>query len=106
MGRATTQKVISELRKIKRKASLQYDIKKMYLFGSRARGEELLSSDVDLIVVSLDFSSLPFRARPDLFLALWKLPLDFEVLCYTPQELKRKQKELGLVRDALSYALE
>lgn len=102
MGRVTTSKVISELKKIKKTLSQTYSIKQMVLFGSRARGEELLTSDVDILVVSPDFSALPFRQRPDKFLDAWKLPVDLEVLCYSPEELKRKQKEIGLVREALA----
>ena len=78
----------------------------MYLFGSRARGDELLTSDVDVIVVSKDFKGLMFRKRPDKFLKEWTLPIDFEVLCYTPEELKRKQKEIGLVQEAMKDAIE
>jgi predicted nucleotidyltransferase len=106
MGRATTKEVMRELRRVKRKAAKMYAIDRMFLFGSRARGDELLTSDVDLIVVSSDFKDIPFRKRPDFFLDLWTLPVDFEVLCYSPDEIERKKKELGLVREALKQAKE
>ncbi len=106
MGLATTKEVIKELKKIKIKAAKVYSIDRMFLFGSRARGEELLTSDVDLIVVSKDFKKISFRKRPDFFLDLWVLPVDFEVLCYSPEELERKKKELGLVQEALKQAVE
>lgn len=106
MGRATTQEVMRILKRIKKEAGKKVNIDKFLLFGSRARGEELLSSDVDLIVISRDFEGVPFRQRPDIFLDLWKLSVDFEVLCYTPEEIVRKRKEIGLVREALSYAVE
>ncbi len=73
----------------------------MILFGSRAKNKELLSSDVDLIVVSPDFSEIPFRKRPDPFLDRWKMSVDLDVLCYSPKELKIKAKELGLVQETL-----
>lgn len=104
MGRATTKEVIKELKRIKLEVGKHYSIKKMLLFGSRARGEELLESDVDLIVVSPQFTPLPFRKRPDRFLDAWTLSVDLEVLCYTPEELARKEKELGLVKEALKQA--
>ncbi len=106
MGRATTKEVIRKLKIIKKKAAKRYSIQKMLLFGSRARGEELLTSDVDVIVVSSDFRKMPFRKRPDFFLDNWMLPVDLEVLCYSPEELERKRKEIGLVREALKQAVE
>jgi len=106
MGRATTEKVILELKKIKKSLGKEYKIERMFLFGSRARGDELLSSDVDLIVVSSDFEKIPFRQRPSKFLEAWTFSVDLEVLCYSPQELKRKQKEIGLVQEALKQAVE
>lgn len=101
MGRVTTSKVIGELRRLRKLISKKYKIKQLILFGSRARGDELLSSDVDIIVVSPDFSGVPFRKRPDSILDAWKLPVDLEVLCYSPEELKRKQREIGIVQEAL-----
>ncbi len=105
MGRVETKKVIQELRKIKRGASKKYKIERMLLFGSRARGEELLTSDVDVLVVSPDFTKTNFKKRPDFFLDAWKLPVDLEVLCYSPQEFQRKKKELGIVRSASQQGL-
>ncbi len=106
MGRETTQKVMKTLKRIKKEAGKKVTIDTFLLFGSRARGEELLSSDVDVIVVSPDFKGVSFRSRPDIFLDLWNLSVDFEVLCYTPDEFERKKKEIGLVREALRYAVE
>ena len=102
MGKATTKEVIKELKKMKKESKVE----KMLLFGSRARGEELLSSDVDVIVVSKTFSGTPFRKRPDKFLDVWRLPVDLEILCYSPEELERKRKEIGLVREAVKQGKE
>jgi predicted nucleotidyltransferase len=102
----SNKKVISELKKLKKKLSKEINIEKMLLFGSRARNEELETSDVDIIVVSKDFSKTSFRKRPDRFLDEWFLPVDLEVLCYSPEEILRKQKEIGLVQEALKDAVE
>ena len=72
----------------------------MLLFGSRARGDYKLTSDVDLMVISKDFKKYSFRQRPNDFLDTWILPIDFEVLYYTPEEFIRKKKEYGIVRQA------
>ena len=106
MSRATTPQVITALKKLKTKAKKKYSIERLLLFGSRARGEELLTSDVDVIIVSRDFNTIPFRKRPDFFLDEWTLPVDFEVLCYSPEELERKKKELGLVQQALKEGVD
>ncbi len=102
MGKVTTKQVIKELKKLKKK----YKLDKLLLFGSRARGEELLTSDVDVIVISKTFSKIPFRDRPDKFLMAWPMPVDLEILCYTPEEIERKRKEYGLVREALKQGME
>jgi len=106
MGRVSTAEVVKELNKIKKAAASKYEVERMLLFGSRARGEELLTSDVDVIVVSQDFSGVPFRKRPDRFIDMWRLPVDLEILCYSPEELERKKKEIGLVREALKTCRE
>ena len=105
MDRVTTKKVINELKRMKKSLGKYYDINLMLLFGSRVRNEELLTSDVDLIAVSKGFSKIPFRKRSDKFLDYWMLPVDLEVLCYSPEELKSKKKEIGLVREALKQGI-
>jgi len=102
MGKATTKEIIKELKILKK----DHQVEKMFLFGSRAREEHLLSSDADVIVVSKKFSGVPFRKRPNKFLDAWKLPVDLEILCYSPEELERKRKEIGLVREALKQGKE
>ncbi len=101
MGRATTKEVVKELKKLKIQISKKNKIDKMLLFGSRARGDELLTSDVDLLVVSKDYENIPFRKRAFEFFDHWLLPVDLEVICYTPEEFNRKKKEIGLVQMAV-----
>ncbi|MCG2735737.1 MAG: nucleotidyltransferase domain-containing protein, partial [Candidatus Methanoperedenaceae archaeon] len=40
-------------------------VEKVIVFGSRARGDYLVDSDVDLIMVSRDFEGVPFYERMD-----------------------------------------
>lgn len=84
---------------------------KIILFGSRARGDALKTSDIDLIVVSNVFESMHFTDRASYVLKiLWEnkaLPkVDMDILCYTYDEFERKTKEIGIVREALSYGIE
>ncbi len=77
------------------------------LFGSRARGNHLKTSDIDLIVVSNKFKQTPFVERPTQVLkALYKegIVAPIDLLCYTPQEFDKKKQEIGIVREALKTA--
>lgn len=100
MGKVTNKVIITELKKLKKK----YNIERMLLFGSRARGDELITSDVDVIAISKQFLNTPFKKRPNKLLDAWKLPIDLELLCYSPEEIERKKKEIGIISAALKYA--
>ncbi len=82
---------------------------RVILFGSRARGDHLLDSDYDLIVVSPRFQGMPFSRRAAVILKeLYRRGVygDFELLCYTPEELRRKAREIGVVAVALEEGVE
>ncbi|MEM2865871.1 MAG: nucleotidyltransferase domain-containing protein [Candidatus Hadarchaeales archaeon] len=95
-----------EVRRFVKKLREKIRVEKVILFGSRARGDHLEDSDVDLIVVSRDFEGLPFFERMDKLILLWESPLDLELLCYTPEEFERKRKEIGTVRQAVKEGVE
>lgn len=83
-------------------------VEKIILYGSRITGEELKNSDLDLIVVSSDFSGLKFTDRNNLlspYLEAWKLNFPIEVLCYTPEELEEKAQRIGLVKEAIENGI-
>lgn len=67
------------------------------VFGSRARGEALAESDLDLLVVSDRFLGIPFLERAPTLLAELDPSFAVDVLCYTPDEFARKRRELGIV---------
>ena len=50
MGEVKTEFVIKELKSLKKLVEQKMKIDKFILFGSRARNEELITSDVDLLV--------------------------------------------------------
>jgi len=105
MGGVENSVVLAELERLKKRIQKKYNLEEMILFGSRAQGEELLTSDVDLLVVSDGFSGIPFRKRPDFLLDNWKLSVDLEVLCYSSSEFERKKKEIGLVSEAVKTGI-
>jgi predicted nucleotidyltransferase len=81
-------------------------IEKIILFGSRAADDYLINSDADVILVSHDFSGVPFPKRgTDLYLK-WRGSAPLEMLCFTPEEFDKKTKQIGTVSDALSHGIE
>lgn len=74
---------------------------RVILFGSHARGEAELDSDVDLLVVARVTGSRRERANEiDLALADRVLPLDLIVA--TPEDVERDRHRIGtIVRTAL-----
>ena len=84
----------------------EFRIERAILFGSRARGDWLKESDWDLLLVSPDFAGLSFQERIKRALDSWKGPMDLEVLCYTPEELSRKSRQIGIVQTALREGIE
>ena len=69
-------------------------------FGSRARGEALKHSDLDLLIVSEAFRDVRWLDRPVRVLETLDLPFGVDLLCYTPEEYERKRGEFGIVRMA------
>jgi len=69
-------------------------------------GDHLRTSDVDLVVISPDFASMPFLRRIREVVALWESDLDLEVLPYTPEEFERKKEEIGIVAVAAREGVE
>lgn len=78
----------------------RWPLERAILFGSRARGDELVASDYDLILVSEAFSGMGFGERIERIFELWHLPEPLQPLCYTPEEFERKKSEIGVVRVA------
>ena len=79
---------------------------KVIAFGSRARGEALADSDLDLILVSPKFASMQSLDRPVKVLEALDQPGGLELLCYTPEEFEEKRHELGIVRVAVEEGVE
>ena len=59
---------------------------KIILFGSRARGEARPESDFDVLVIK-ESSEPSYRRDAPLYVALADLPVEVEVLVYTPEEV-------------------
>ena len=106
MVKYTDEMMKRDLNKFKNRVKKKFKLDKIILFGSRARGDFFLDSDVDLIIVSEDFKDKFFTSRMSDILEFWDAPVDLEPLCYTPEEFKKKKKQIGTVRQALKEGIE
>jgi hypothetical protein len=106
MVRYTDEEVRNSLRKFLSRVKKKFKIEKALLFGSRARGDSLMHSDVDLILVSEDFKSYKFMDRMAEIIGEWDGAVDLEVICYTPQEFERKRKQIGIIQKAVEEGVD
>jgi len=67
------------------------NVKAAYIFGSFARGNANLWSDIDLLIVN--DSPLPFIERPREFFDLLDIGISFDILVYTPDEFAHIKSE-------------
>jgi len=64
------------------------DPQKVILFGSRARGDAHPDSDFDLLVIKQSAEPRYRRSAP-LYTALADLPVEVEIMVYTPEEVSQ-----------------
>ncbi len=88
MGRITDKKISAYISKVKKKFGA-----KVILFGSRAKGEPLDTSDYDFCVISEKFVAMDIRKRMQLLYEMMiKSPFNADLLAVTPEEFKRLSK--------------
>lgn len=64
------------------------DPEKVILFGSRARGDTRPDSDFDLMVIK-ESNEPRYRRSAPLYTALADLPVEVEIMVYTPEEVRQ-----------------
>lgn len=101
MGGKTAQGIGTALRRFLRRLEGAYPPSVVLLFGSRGRGDALVDSDVDLLVVSESFREMGWRERILVVLELWDGAVPLEPLCYTPEEFERRSQEISIVSVAV-----
>jgi len=77
-----------------------------FLFGSRARGDAIAASDIDLVVVSEDFKRIKYIDRLELIYSLeWRHGIKpwIEVIPLAPEELEEKLSAPTIIRSASRY---
>jgi predicted nucleotidyltransferase len=78
----------------------------IYLYGSYAKGVEREGSDIDLIVISRDFSPLNLRERLEILgVAAARLLRPIQAVGYTPEEMAAKSYSLFLEEILTSEAI-
>lgn len=100
---AQTMKLISgQLNFIRRK----YHPEKIILFGSRARGDHLKGSDIDLLIISQAFKCMDWRERIIGAFGRWDKRQMLEPICLTPEEFEERRKQLGIIQQAAKEGIE
>jgi len=89
--RNSARKIVSRLRPL--------NVNKISLCGSYARGRADLFTDLDILVI-MD-TDKPFVERTAEIYGLLALPVDADILCYTPDEFE-KMKETAFLKTILA----
>ncbi|BDR91971.1 nucleotidyltransferase domain-containing protein [Vulcanisaeta souniana] len=100
------EEVIHELRRyIRCLIEHGHRINSAVLFGSRARDDWLINSDIDLLIIILN-SEKSFLERVREFTTCWNLGIALEVFPYTIDEIKRLMNKGSIaLYDALDYGI-
>ena len=86
-----------ELTRIKSRL-IEFGAKKIILFGSAARDELGLASDIDIIAI-MDSKKSFIERLEDIYLKIQ--PKDVDLLVYTPDEFNRMSKDNFFIRHAI-----
>jgi uncharacterized protein len=76
-------------------------VNKAILTGSWATGSYLEDSDVDLIIVSDDFSKMPIADRLSYLQKKWNSRIPLEAFGYTIDEFRKLKRTSTFVKDAV-----
>ena len=88
-GGRGVRKVVSEYVKA---LSRRIPIREVYLTGSRARGNWLETSDIDLIIVSPVFKNLTLYERGKILYSVWIYNYDVDLIGLTEEEFTERKK--------------
>lgn len=91
------RELVRFLKRLKR----ELGVVEVYIFGSRAYGNPLLESDLDMIVVSEEFGKRSFIENMELLSRMWDGSFTIEMFPYTPEQLRRYAERKTVVSEAL-----
>lgn len=101
MDKITNKQVDKWINGFINKMKKEYSPEKMIVFGSRSHGTNLLTSDLDIIIVSKKFKGINWLQRISNVSQFWDGMISLDPLCYTPEEFEKKSKQICIVREAL-----
>ena len=93
----------NKLKNFLKKVREKFGPAEIIMFGSRATGNFWKRSDYDFIIISEKFEGVHWLERISAIVRLWVLPVDIDVLPYTPSEFAWKLKTSSVVRSAMSH---
>jgi predicted nucleotidyltransferase len=90
-----------ELARFLKRLKRELGVVEGYIFGSRAYGNPLLESDLDMIVVSEEFGKRSFIENMELLSRMWDGSFTLEMFPYTPEQLRKYAERKTVVSEAL-----
>lgn len=84
----------------------EFKPEKVILFGSMVRGTANKNSDIDIIVISSYFASIPFLKRMPIVLKRVPFPKHVDYICYTHSEYERIKHESSIIMEAVENSME
>jgi len=85
--------------------NLPVKVNEAILFGSSTRGDRLIESDIDLIVISDDFKLMNFPQRFLILQKSWKSKTNLEAFGFTSQEFEKLKGKSIVLQDAVKYGI-
>jgi len=90
-----------ELKKFLKILKRKFNLSKIILFGSRAKGNYLKESDYDLIIVSDYFKNIPFLERMKLVYELCDLDINVDIFPITEEEYEKRKNEISILGEGI-----
>ena len=95
--------ILEEVKRYLGRLSKRVEVKEAYLFGSTARGDRLMSSDIDLLIISPSVENMRPDERIRLVHTAWKYRLPADIFILTPAEFEYLKDKSVVLRDASKY---
>jgi predicted nucleotidyltransferase len=93
--------VDAKLEEIVKKLVDKFHPKKVYLFGSRAKGTEKPNSDYDIFLIVEKSDLTPAKRQVEAEKVLWGMWIPVDVFIYTEKEFEDWKNELNTVANSV-----
>ena len=100
------EKNLKIIKAFKNVISKKIDVRKVILFGSRAREDFREDSDFDVIVVSDEFEGVKsYKRAPDMYRA-WNVDYSVDFVCLTSEEFEKMKNRPTIIKLASEEGIE